>query len=202
MSRSVEESQEEGDQSPLPSQLPFQLSNLSVFSPSVPFFDEAIFDTDDEGREDEDVHDEVGDEEGAYIRMMLSKADWQQFLRSIKNSTVYENRMKDFLMWFAKRSEPSELHVELGRYFHVRHDETDEDGNAKYAPTSLRSWLSVFRNYWQYTGLGDLRILAPLIEKDIGRWEKIYKCKKAAVFTKDQMGKNKLQYVAPVCGCC
>jgi len=59
------------------------------------------------------------------------------------------------------------------------------DNNPRYAPTTMRGWLSMFLRYWQLTGKGNLKVLCPIIELNITAWETEYNSKSAKTFTKD-----------------
>ena len=68
----------------------------------------------------------------------------------------------------------------------MKKEGTDEP---KYAPTSLRSWNSMFLAFYRHTGRGDLAQKIPIILSNIGKWEKTYTAKKATCFEADDISK-------------
>ena len=46
----------------------------------------------------------------------------------------------------------------------------------------------MFLKFWRYTGLGDLRVIAPILEDKISKWEKTEVVVKAATSEKEDLG--------------
>lgn len=88
--------------------------------------------------------------------------------------------MNQFLEW-QQDIEGDSLEEKLVKYFNNKYEEEDT------APTSLRSWLSIFTKFWLHTGRGDLKTKLPIIEANLNKWEKEHKVKKAKTFTKEDL---------------
>ena len=70
----------------------------------------------------------------------------------------------------------------------MNHSEINKDGSARFAPTTLRSWLSLLGKFWEFTQRGDLKAQMPLLESQIGKWEKDYMIKRARTFSNADLG--------------
>ena len=82
------------------------------------------------------------------------------------------------------------LHMSLLKYFDFQREQLNNDNQRMYAPTTMRGWLAIFSRYWAFTGRGDLKMLCPLLETNLSKWEKTYKVKKAYTFEKEHLGKQ------------
>jgi len=69
----------------------------------------------------------------------------------------------------------------------MNHKELNPDGSCRYAPTTLRTWLSMIGKFWEFTQRGDLKKQIPLLESQLGKWEKAYMVKKASTFTENDL---------------
>eukprot|EP01038_Epipyxis_sp_PR26KG_P016891 gene16891-23171_t len=113
---------------------------------------------------------------------------WVGFLKGFKSASVYENRVNHFLSfhWMQEGNECSkeEIQSSLVSYFEMHHNELKEDGTARFAPTTMRTWLSMIGKFWEFTQRGDLKAqMLPLLESQLGKWEKGYCVKKAKTFS-------------------
>lgn len=106
---------------------------------------------------------------------------WVEFLRDFPSRASYEKRINDFLDW-QKDIDGNSLDDKLILYFKMKHEE-------ETAPTTLRSWLSMFTKFWLHSGRGDLKAKLPIIEDSISKWEKTHTVKKSKTFTKEDLGK-------------
>lgn len=114
-------------------------------------------------------------------------ASWQTFLEGKKCRSVYEKRINDFLAYNEEHFEEPDMNKNLISYFQFNRQKVDADGNAVYAPTSLRSWLSVFQAFYLHTNRGDLKSIAPILGAKLDQWEKEYEATKAKTFTKHDL---------------
>jgi len=106
-------------------------------------------------------------------------AAWDSFLKDFKSKRLYEQRIQDFAAFIFRSTGKKLLEFEcdeliglLIRYFDFNHGLKNPEGTQKYAGTTLRSWFSIFLKFWRYTGRGNLREQALIIEDNIGKWEK------------------------------
>jgi hypothetical protein len=117
----------------------------------------------------------------------LKNPNWLSSMRSFKSATVYEARIYDFF----------EFQIELGddfiqnliNYFEQHHEMLTENGERKHCAKSLRSWLSMFSKFYSMVYAKDLKKHAPLLEDNIGKWEKLETVTKAKAFTKEELSK-------------
>jgi len=115
---------------------------------------------------------------------------WISFLKNFKSAAKYEERLLDFLKFADEKNSDTlsdSLTSCLIEYFDVRRAERRDEG-PRYCGTTLRGWFSMFLKFWMYTGLGDLRQKAPILENNIGKWEKAQVVVKAVTFEKDDLG--------------
>jgi len=54
----------------------------------------------------------------------------------------------------------------------------------------MRSWLSMFCKFWEFTGRGNLKILLPIIENNISKWEKDHTQVTAKPFESSDISNN------------
>jgi integrase len=106
-------------------------------------------------------------------------------MSNIPSYRSYESAIKDFAIWQSNKEQ--DINILLIDYFQYLHNLKNEEGNNKYAPTTLRSKHSIFKLFWKMTGRGDLDYVCPIIDKNIKIWTKGYSVKKALAFTKDQL---------------
>jgi hypothetical protein len=106
---------------------------------------------------------------------------WIAFLEGFGSKDAYKKRVDDFFQWQAS-VDGDDLVAKLIQYFKTQHD-------GGLAPTTLRSWFSMFVKFWLHSGRGDLKLLAPIIEDNLSKWEKNHSVKKSKTFTKEQLGK-------------
>ena len=120
---------------------------------------------------------------------------WKEFIASIKGGHTYVARIKDFLFWKKNQLEEKSMADHLVDYFYFKHEEKNDLGEPRAAPTSLRSWLSMFKKFWMYGGYGELKEQRFLIENRIHQWEKNYVVTQSPLFTKENIG----NYSAMLC---
>ena len=58
----------------------------------------------------------------------------------------------------------------------------------RFCGTTFRGLFTMFLIFWRYTGLGDLGIIAPILEDNISKWEKTEVVVKASTFEKEDLG--------------
>lgn len=63
----------------------------------------------------------------------------------------------------------------------------NEDGDHFYAPTTLRSWFSVFQAFYLHSNRGKLKEVVPIIHTKLNQWMKEHEVKKAKTFTKSDL---------------
>ena len=76
------------------------------------------------------------------------------------------------------------------KYFDHLHDQTE----MKLSPSTLKTFFSVFSQYFLHNNIGDLRKLCPIIYSNIKKWSKTHTTKQAATFTEEEL---ELFYLMP-----
>jgi len=110
--------------------------------------------------------------------------DWKEFLRTFPSRKAYSDRVNHFILWQNQIIDNSDLLARLKVYFQVHHDMLKENGSAFYAPTCFRTWFSIFLKFWNFTGKGNLKSLAPLLYSNLTVWETGYEEAHAEPFTR------------------
>jgi hypothetical protein len=116
----------------------------------------------------------------------LNAASWVSFLNVFQSADIYVKKVNEFLVYFLNDTvnyPTKDMNLSLVAYFQSMHDN-------EIAPTTLQSWLAMFKKFWVHTGMGDLKVKIPIIQENIKKWKKTHTVTKAAVFTK----KNLLDY--------
>eukprot|EP01031_Cornospumella_fuschlensis_P028042 gene28042-33861_t len=135
---------------------------------------------------------QVDETSGSYDDFGQNSYQWQSFLSGMQSRKQYEKQVQSFISFHIsyalEHPECSDLTENAVRYFDYLRSKVDGKGDPLYAPTTMRSFLSMLTKFWQMTGKGDLKTMAPLIENNLDKWDKIYKPVKAKVFTKEQIG--------------
>ena len=68
----------------------------------------------------------------------------------------------------------------LNRYFEYSHLLLlNEENKPRYAPTTMRTWYSMFQKYWLHNAKEDLHTKVPIIDSDLIKWPKGYEETKA-----------------------
>lgn len=62
-------------------------------------------------------------------------------------------------------------------------------------PTTLRTWFSILKRFFEFTGRGDLELQVPLCLANFKQWDKSHRVKKASVFTKISEASVKLHCI-------
>jgi len=128
--------------------------------------------------------------ERAHVDYGQNSIGWKQFITNTATSPKYVARVNDFLHW---QLDPdvtigaSTLEDKLVLYFQAQHASLQDNGSSKsrYAPTTMRGWLSMFARFWQLTGKGNLKTICPIIELNLKSWESTYDSKSAKSLTKE-----------------
>jgi hypothetical protein len=124
---------------------------------------------------------------------------WRSRMDGFGSRRVYEDRIYDFSVWLnahdKNQQNLQDLHESLVEYIEARRKETKADSTPKYCASTLRSWFSIFLMFWKFTGKGDLKTLAPLIDANISKWMKQEEITKSEVFTKDQIGSDFINFI-------
>lgn len=126
--------------------------------------------------------------DGQNFDYKLDSVSWIRFLEDFSSKTVYEQRINDFLNYHQQQIN-QDFVTALIDYFDLKRHELKPNGEIANAPTSMRSWFSMFKAYWLHCHGQALEKIAPLIEINLTKWEKTYTVNKAAAFTKNQLRK-------------
>jgi hypothetical protein len=122
-------------------------------------------------------------------RYCCDSPSWVSFLSNFKSASKYKERVWEFLLFADERNnERTSLVACLIEYFEIKRGERNADGSPRYSGTTFRGWFSRFLKFWVYTSLGDLRKMAPILEDNIGKWEKSQVVVKASSFEHDDLG--------------
>lgn len=113
---------------------------------------------------------------------MWTSPSWECFKEGLKDPRKYEDRLQDFKAHLESKDKQYTLEDDLLLYFIYKRGLFNDVGEQQHAPTSMRSWLSVFKAFWKHSGRGDLNVKLPILETKINQWEKKHIVEKAAVF--------------------
>ena len=104
--------------------------------------------------------------------------DWTEFLRTFPSRKAYSDRVNHFILWQNQVIDNSDLLARLKVYFQVHHDMLKENGSAFYG------FSIFFLKFWNFTGKGNLKSLAPLLYSNLTVWETGYEEAHAEPFTR------------------
>ncbi len=113
------------------------------------------------------------------------------FMHDFASAERYTKHHLCYLLWGQERGMTEQTMVGTAiRYCaYLYHDKM-------MAPTTIRGHFTALKTFWLYTGRGNLSALAPLIESNLGKWDKKHKLKQAKAFTKEMFGKiSQLLYI-------
>jgi len=150
-------------------------------------FDDDLFNDEEDNHFSQLQENEIANSQVDYGQNNIS---WKQFIVNKASSSKYVARINDFLHWQLDSrvtAGANSLVDKLVLYFQASHLALKDNGSmeARYAPTTLRGWFSMFVRFWQLTGKGNLHVLCPIIELNITCWETIYNSKVAKTLTKE-----------------
>jgi len=123
------------------------------------------------------------------LHQLLNKGTFQRFLKGMKSRSKYDGIIETFLIYHIEKGGPlddTDMEENLLAYFETECDKKKEDGNRKYASTTLRSSTSVYVGYWLHTGRGDLHKLCPSIGSDLMKLDSKHTKKQAKVLNKEE----------------
>ena len=87
--------------------------------------------------------------------MVLAPGSWawaSQFEKTMKSRAKYDKGIQDFLLYHIRKGATDEnMEANLLDYFDGLCEEKNENGEQRYASTTLRSLTSVFVKYWLHT---------------------------------------------------
>lgn len=117
----------------------------------------------------------------------VANPEWVSFLNGFKSKKKYENVLADYLTFHDKR--PGSTGMELSmrsslpRYVDAKYAEVLENGQKRYKASTIRSWYSVLKRFWELVHHKDLKEVLPAIEINLSKWEKsMAPVKKAKTF--------------------
>ena len=79
---------------------------------------------------------------------------WREFLEQFPSSKAYDARMNSLVQWhFANKENPGTvpLHSSIEEYIKAHHI-VDEEGKFQYCSSTLRTWISVFKKWYEISG--------------------------------------------------
>jgi hypothetical protein len=119
------------------------------------------------------------------------------FFKKFKSAKKYKAEMVKYCRFDQAQPDSSEenLIVNMVKYFEQSYvdDSASADGLLeikKRASTTLCGVFSVLKKMWQYTGRGNLTVLAPLVTDLLSQWDKEHRTKQSATFSKKNIGKK------------
>ncbi len=122
---------------------------------------------------------------GKSAPIRTTSTSWETFCNGNTTGKEYKKRIDDFLLFRTKRNADESLECTLYHYFLLKHELTDNDGIQLHAPTSMRSWLSMFKRWWQFTQGENLD--CALVEVMLKQWDKRHLVSKASTFTREDL---------------
>ena len=97
---------------------------------------------------------------------------WLNAMQDFPSARVYDNRLNDFFnYWHLKHEELSFAQAVLG-YFEDKHKLMNDDGTPRHRPTSMRSWLSIFKKFVEEVPEYNYVLPIASIEGSLSKWEK------------------------------
>jgi len=158
------------------------LENLSVLGEEFEIEDDELLNA------LEDIEDQLQLTPEQLEQLGAKSASWLIFLEDKACKEEYLKRLHDFLLFHYNKSfEQPSMELNMMDYFQFNHDKKDEDGDPYYAPTTLRSWFSVFQAFYLHSGRGKLKEVAPIINIKLNQWVKEHEAKKAKTFTREDL---------------
>ncbi|KAJ1410666.1 hypothetical protein B484DRAFT_455816 [Ochromonadaceae sp. CCMP2298] len=135
------------------------------------------------------------DENGLVKDYGLENPQIVTFFKKFKSAKKYKAEMVKYCRFDQAQPDSSEenLIVNMVKYFEQSYlDKTVDDSASadglleikKRASTTLRGVFSVLKKMWQYTGRGNLTVLAPLVTDLLSQWDKEHRTKQSATFSK------------------
>jgi hypothetical protein len=125
-------------------------------NPNFDQIDYCKHDEDEEGSDDEQKELEINlsqlsieekDEIG------LSAASWLSFLEGFQSRDIYVKKVLEFAHFFVNDSAnypTKNADMSLVAFFQSMHDKS-------ISPSSLQSWLAIYKKFWIHTGKGDIK---------------------------------------------
>ena len=123
----------------------------------------------------------------------IPSVDYTQWLRYLQDhpSRVCYERIVDLYETYATPfrtgSNGNEMKLATDFFFYCR-EQKNSKGLRRYSPTSFQSWHSILWQYLRYSGKGDLKREAPLIQDSIKKWMKTHTILKASTFRQNDLG--------------
>ncbi len=114
-------------------------------------------------------------------------ANWKRFLKDFPSADDYRKRVDDFLSWYGEFCDKNTLEEGLIDYFDWLLDMVNEDGSRRYCGSSLRSFYSMVKRFWQLCKCVNLDNVVPIIGLNISKVEKCQVIERANVFTKEDL---------------
>ena len=106
-------------------------------------------------------------------------------MSDFKSSARYRERILDFLKYADQcdvGADCNSLVKCLLDYFELkRREKKPGEETPRFCGTTLRGWFSMCLKFW------DLRVIAPILENNISKWEKTEVVVKAATFEKEDL---------------
>ncbi|KAJ1401803.1 hypothetical protein B484DRAFT_437743, partial [Ochromonadaceae sp. CCMP2298] len=154
--------------------------------------DQMLLDTQD----DDEILDTA--ENGLREDWGVSDPNLLTFFENFKSSKKYIVEHTKFLLFHEKQTACSEADLipNIVKYFKDSYaKKTNRPGATAdglqdiklKASTTLRGVFSVLIKFWQYTGRGELKKLAPLVTDLLGQWDKDHRTKQSATFTREHI---------------
>lgn len=79
----------------------------------------------------------------------LQSIYWISFLTGFASRGEYEKRVEDFIQFHRELVDQStDLKTALVAYYDFNRNEIKEDGTPRFVATTLRSWFSMFKQYF------------------------------------------------------
>ena len=135
---------------------------------------------------DDDEEEVVDVRELGYRNCQWYAEAFQSFLTNLPSQKEYTKWIKLFLDYHLDN--PGATLVQNVRpFFDQLHDSINDNGQASYAPTSLRTYFSMLCSFFRFAHGCELSTAARVVDVNITNWCKLYEPSKAAVFEENEV---------------
>jgi site-specific recombinase XerD len=122
----------------------------------------------------------------------MAVASLDLFLKQLKDRSrnAYLKATQDLIHWACSEGlENDSLRAKILKYLVYLESLLKEDGTPQYCPGTMKTFLGIFKSFFEMTGNGDLCALEPILKTFAKKWEKTSNPTKATPFTKENLQK-------------
>jgi hypothetical protein len=117
----------------------------------------------------------------------LKHPNWISFLHGFPSGPVYKNRLESFMEYFNVHCEGETMSESARHYLEVHREMLNDKNEIMYKSSTLQSWFSMLKKFFEVTGRGNLDALEPLIQSHLKKWRKQDTKTKAFAFDEEDL---------------